>query len=313
MRQPKIWQRFILLAALGLAGLFLLGSKGMGSEDKNAKDNPNEVVCPSPRPSVPVVPRSEVYTNYPFKPGEESKYELKYGAVKVLVGYGFLRVSPPLNYGINVNEKDGELQEEKRQHMVFQAEAYTGDWYKMVFAAHDKLQAYSRPWDFGISRFYMSQDEEKPFVRRYRTEKWLDFDHQNCKVKVREKNHTKSKESNEAFDLSYAAIDALGATFKLRTFDYQLNKPERFMVYTDQHNWWLEATPLAFEKVKVNAGEFETVKLGMKTYLGKELQQRGELYVWVAHKHPSRPLVKVEGTVTFGNIYLLLDSFKPGN
>lgn len=302
--------------ALGLLALLLIvcGSLAQAEAKKDEKDKQPElkVVCPEPRPATPPINRSEVYGKVPFKAGEEAKYELKYGALKVLVGYGYLKVATPINHPIIVGRNGSEAVTEKRWHMVLQAEAFTGDWYQMIFRGRDKIQAVSRPWDFGISKFYMSQDEEKPFVRHFHSEKWFDFEHYDCNVKIREVDHRKKTEKNATFDLMFGATDALGAVFRLRTFDYQLNKPEKFIVYTSEKNWELRATPVAMEKVKVNAGEFDTVKLALTTYLGQELQQRGEVYVWVATSHPSRPIVKVEGEVTFGSVYLLLDSFKAG-
>lgn len=271
-----------------------------------------EVKCPTPRPPIPEVARSEVYQAYPFKSGEESKYELKYGALKVLVGYGYLRVGAPVYHDVKTEGGDGKPVALRRPLMALSAEAYTGDWYKMVFAGHDKIQAFSRPWDFGIQRFYISQNEEKPFVRRTHSEKWLDFEHYDCKVHERTVDHGRGRKGEESFDLMYGAVDALGAVFRLRTLSHELNKPEKFVVYTSEKNWELEATPVAHEKVQVKAGTFETVKLELKTFLGKDLQQRGKVFVWIAHQHPSRPVVKVEGEVTFGSVYLLLDRFTPG-
>lgn len=296
---------FLLLSILIINNLFVF-------QRIYSKDEPFKVVCPTPRPQVPKVLRSEVYKSRPFSSGEEAKYELKYGAVQALVGYGFLRVKPPTKHEVIVKNENGELKKEKRYHMVFQAEGYTGEWYKLIFVAHDKIQAISRSWDFGITKFYISQNESKPFAREHREEKWLEFEHFNCKVKTKEKNYTKKREKAEEFDLQYGAVDALGAIYKIRTLDYKVGHPLRFMVYTNEKNWWLEADPLKEETVKVKAGSFKAMKLKLRTYLGKDLQQKGNLYAWVAIDHPNKPLVKIEGEVTFGSIYLLLDSFKPG-
>ena len=138
--------------------------------------------------------RSKVYKDVPFGPGEEARFELKYGAIKAHVGYGFLRVGSPIKHKINVLDAKGKIKEEKRWHRNFSVEAYTGDWYKAIFRAHDKLSAYSRPWDFSISRFYISEDHDKPFSKRTRREKWLEFDHANCVVAEKEINHEKKKE-----------------------------------------------------------------------------------------------------------------------
>jgi hypothetical protein len=276
-----------------------------------AMTGPNGEVCPEPQ-TAPNLPRSDTYKGMPFQPGEEARYILKYGLVKVHVGYGFLRVQPPTRHTMPVARKNGTTIQESRWHRVFAAEAYTGDWYKMIFAGHDKMQAFSRPWDFGVTKFYISQDEEKPFVRRYHAEKWLDFDHVNCRVSERMVDHKKKREKNSEHFLMPSADDALGALYKLRTYDWQLNKTERVLVYTSEKNWWLEATPVALEKVKTEIGTHKAFKLNVKTYLGQELQQRGKLFVWIAADHPNHPMLRVEGEVTFGSIYLELDRFTPG-
>lgn len=270
-----------------------------------------EVCAPSTEP-VPDLARSDVYKDLPFQPGEEARYVLKYGAIRVHVGYGTLKVQPPTKYTVGIAHKDGKVTDESRWHRVFSAEAFTGDWYKMIFAAQDKLQAFSRPWDYGVTKFYMSQDEEKPFVRRYQAEKWLDFNHATCKVHERTVDHKKKKETVSDHFLQPGAVDALGAFYRLRTFKFELNKTERFLVYTSEKNWWLEATPIALESIKTPFGTLKAHKLAVKSYLGKELQQRGKLFIWIASEHPNHPMLRVEGEVTFGSIYLEIDRYTPG-
>jgi hypothetical protein len=269
-------------------------------------------VCPENPEPAPDLPRADTYKGMPFQPGEEARYVLKYGLLKVHVGYGFLRAMPPAKHTMAVARKNGAVIQEPRWHRVFSAEAYTGDWYKMIFAGHDKMQAFSRPWDFGVTKFYISQNEEKPFVRRFHAEKWLDFDHVSCKVHERMVDHKKKREKTSEHFLQPAADDALGALYKLRTFNWELNKTERVLVYTSEKNWWLEATPVAVEEVTTAVGNHKAFKLAVKTYLGKELQQRGKLFVWIAADHPNHPMLRVEGDVTFGSIYLELDRYMPG-
>ncbi len=269
-------------------------------------------VCPPDAVSAPDMSRADTYKDMPFQPGEESRYILKYGLLKVHVGYGFMRVQAPTKYNMAIARKDGSIVQEGRWHRVFSAEAYTGDWYKMIFAGHDTMQAFSHPWDFGVTKFYISQNEEKPFVRRFHAEKWLDFDHVSCLVHERTVDHKKKKESIGDHFLQPAAVDALGAIFKLRTYTWELNKTERILVYTSEKNWWLEATPIAVETLTTKVGTFRAFKLAVKTYLGKELQQRGKLFLWVAADHPNHLMLKVEGEVTFGSIYLELDRYTPG-
>ena len=263
--------------------------------------------------ATPRTTRAQVYRNTPFKAKEEARYDMYYGMVRVHVGYGFIRVGSPAKHMITVRRKNGDTAREYRWHRVLSVEGYTGDWYRFIFRAHDKAEALSRPWNFGVSKFHMLQNEEKTFSSVVRKEKWLDFNHIDCKTQEREVNYAKDKVKNEEHYLSPGAIDALGASFKLRTIDYKIGRKERILVYTSEKNWWLEAMPEKIEEVEVKAGKFEVVKLSLKSYLGKQLQQQGKLTAWVAtKKHPSRPLVKVEGELKFGNAYMELSKFKPG-
>jgi hypothetical protein len=46
--------------------------------------------------------------------------------------------------------------------------------------------------------------------------------------------------------------------------------------------------------------------------VGKDLEQKGPIHVWIAEDHPSRPLVKVDGTVKIGWMELVLEKFVEG-
>ena len=286
-------------------------SSAKSPELKAETVNPGSDCTPVQVPATEMT-RAEVYQGMPFQPGEEVRYVLKYGAVRVHVGYGLMRVQPPTKYSTVMPVKGGLVTQENRWHRVFAAEAYTGDWYKLIFAGHDKVQAFSRPWDFAVTKFYISQNEEKPFVRRFHAEKWLDFDHVKCNVHERLMDHKKEQETSSDHALHSGAIDAMGAIYKLRTLPWELNKTERVLVYTSEKNWYLEATPVALETLQTAVGALKAYKLALKTYLGRELQQKGKLFMWIAADHPNHPMIRLEGEVNFGSIYLEIDRFTAG-
>lgn len=258
---------------------------------------------------VPILSRSKTYSQVPFKAGEESKYELYYGPAKA--GYGFMRVGSPIKYSIITGfDKNNKPLKKSIWHMVFSGHSYTGDWYSGIFRGNYKTQAYSRPWDFGISKFYL-EEKTSTLMSETHKKKHLDFHQGLCQVKTNEEDFIKNKKKKGKFTLSYGAIDALGAFFKLRTLNYDKG-PVRFTVYSSEKNWILEAIPTGKEKIEVPAGTFESDKLKMKTFLGDKLEQRGQMTVWVARK-PPRPLVKIEGEFKFGNLNLELAAYKPGS
>ena len=261
-----------------------------------AAQEENYFICPPVKPKIPEIGKADVYANTPFKAGEEAVYELTWAGATA--GYGTLDVRSARKH------KDV-------WHRVFHAAASTGDWFKMIFVAKEEIESVSRPWDFGISKFYMDQNEgkflSKPFVQK----KWLDFDHEKCKVTERTAQKGKDEKVG-TFDLSYGANDALGVLFNLRTKNYKLGQKERVLVYTSEKNWYLEAEPVAFEEITVPAGVYKTVKLKLQTFIGKDLQQKGEVYMWIGTDTADKPLVQIQGEIKIGSIWIKLHKYKNG-
>lgn len=254
------------------------------------------VSCPNQPEKLEDMPRSDVYKHVPFKAGETSFYEVSWAGIKA--GEAVLEVRPPRRH-LNL------------WHRVFHAEAKTGDWFKGIFVLRDEVEAISRPRDFAITKFFIEQDEGKMFGRRFQQKKWLDFDHSQCKVTERLSEAGKDEKISQ-FDLSRGAIDALGVAFQLRTRPFKPGVKERALVYTSEKNWWLEAEPVAYEPLTVPAGTFQTVKLKLQTFLGKDLQQKGDVWAWVATDRPDRPLVQIQGEIKIGSIFMRLHRFTPG-
>lgn len=256
--------------------------------------------CPTPAPTLPEQERQAVYRDTPFKAGEAATYELSWAGIKA--GYATMEVRSPIKHAIRGRPL---------WHRVFHVEASTGDWFKSIFVAKETVTAISRPWDFAISHFYLDQNEGKLFSRPFVQKKWLEFDQEGCKVHERVQQPNKP-EQKQSFDLSYGAIDALGVVYQMRTRRYKVGKKERAPVYTSEKNWWLDAEPVAIEQVEVPAGRFRTVKLKLTTYLGKDLQQKGDVYAWIATDTPERQLVQVQGEIKIGSVWIKLHRFKPG-
>lgn len=275
--------------------LLTIAALGFGGAALQAEDI--KVVCPSPLPKTPKMERADVYKASPYKAGESSTFEISWAGLKA--GYGTLDVRKPQKW------RDA-------WHRVFHLSASTGDWFKAVFVAKEEVEAISRPWDGGISKFYMEQDEGKLFSRPFQQKKWLDFDHDKCKVHEKtEKPGVKVEEKD--FDLAYGAMDSLGVVFSLRDRTYKMGVKERAPVYTSEKNWWLEAEPVAMEKVTVPAGTYDTVKLKLQTFIGKDLQQKGEVYAWIATGTPEKQLVQVQGEIKIGSVWMKLHQYKAGS
>lgn len=268
---------------------------GLGFVSLTAHGEDAQVVCPPQPEKIADIPRGDVYKNVPFKPGEAAVYEVSWAGLKA--GEAVLEVRPPRRHL-------------SLWHRVFHVEAKTGDWFKAIFVARDEIEAISRP-DFAISKFFIDQDEGKMFGRRFQQKKWLDFDHSGCKVRERIQEAGKEEKKAE-FDLARGAIDALGIAYQLRTRQFKSGVKERALIYTSEKNWWLDAEPVAFEPLTVPAGSFQTVKLKLTTFIGKELQQKGDVWAWIALDRPEKPLVQIQGEIKIGSVFIRLHRFKGG-
>lgn len=255
-----------------------------------------KVVCPNPIPKTPTtLARSDSYKDTPFKAGEMSEYAVSW--MGMLAGYGSIEIQAP-------QKVDGVW------HRAYHVEGRTGEWFKGIYVANDSASAVVRPWDSGVIKFYIEQQEGKFLGSSFTMKKWLEFSHDRCKVLEKTEHSDKGNSSIER-DVQYGAIDVIGATLKLRTFEYVPGKTERFLVYTSEKNWFLEASPIGIEDVTVPAGTFKAMKIKLQTFIGKALQQKGDVFVWIANDK-SRTLVQVQGDIKIGSVYMRLSKFIPG-
>ena len=236
-----------------------------------------------------------IYQNMPFQAGEKAVYKIWF--IGLLAGHFFMEVKKPIKYNGN-------------WHQHFYSEVKSDRSYESLFRINDSMTSYSDPVDFRISKFNFKQDERSLFSNRFRQVKHLEFDHKSCRVhEIVFKNEKVSKK--QEFDLQYGAKDSLGMIFYLRTLPYEMGKQERTLVYSSKKNWWLEATPVAKETIVVSAGKFNTIKLKLLTYFGKELQQQGDVHVWIAESQ-NRPVVKIQGKLALGSLLFELMEYQEG-
>lgn len=255
--------------------------------------------------------RSDVYAKLPFKAGEVAEYSVDYNGVHV--GYGNLQVEKPIKLDIVTGVVGGKPQYKSYWHMYFKGDAYTGDWYSAIFRGHDVIAAYARPWNFAVSRFYIRQNEKAAFQDAVKQIKRLEFMQQLCLVTEQTTNEIKNQTKTKNINFQYGAADVLGAIYKLRTLTYKKGQSQRYLVYSSEKDWWIEATSEGVETVTVKAGKFVADKLKLKTFIGKQMQAKSDSHVWIARDHPSRPMVKVEAEVKIGSVDLELEKFQPGH
>jgi hypothetical protein len=269
---------------------------GFAAQAEKADAEDIKVVCPKDPPKPPKWPRNKTYEGMPFQPGEKMVYETSWSNIKA--GYGTLSVAKPKKHG-------------GYWHRSFKVEASTGELFEAIYVAKYKIESISRPWDFGISKFYMEEDSGKLFSKPTQKQKWLDFDHITCKVEEKELEKG-GKPETESYEFAPGGVDVLGSLYFLRTLDLKVGSKHRVPVYSSEKNWWLEFDPQKIETITVPAGKFKAVKAKVQTFIGKEMQQKGDVFAWVAIDHPNRPLIQIEGDIKIGSVFLKLHKYTPG-
>ena len=255
-----------------------------------------EVVCPKTSENTPEITRASVYQETPFRGGEKTTYELSYAGMRA--GYADIEAKSPAKH-------------EGIWHRIFSIDAKTGDWFRSIFYGKDQAISYSRPWDFGVSKFYIEQFEEPIFKKPYISKKWLDFNHKDCLVGEKTWDPAKGEQLSR-HGLVRGAMDALGAIFYLRTLTYKVGERRRALIYTSEKNWWLEADPVAFETVKTPIGDFDAVKLKLRTYLGQVMQQKGDIFIWIATGTRERQMLQIQGEIKIGSVWARMINYQPG-
>jgi len=289
MKKPRNFKR------LWVCGLhfFLLGTP----MPPTFSAEPPPIFCPpggaeKPKPRT----KLEVYQGVPYQAGEEAHYIAYWAGIHA--GDHTMTVLPPVL-------QEGEWLQ------AFRSDAITGEWFKHIYVAHYLTNAHSYSTSFGASWFHGSEYRKPPLVADFKEEKTLVFAQEDCKAHEEIQTNKKPLEQ-VAHGWDPTATDVLSGVYKLRTLSYTPNQPVHFLIYSSGKNWKLEATPLGKEMLTLPIGNIEGMKLKLLTYMGRELQQKGDLFIWIATTHPQHPMLQMEGKLKWGSVRMLLDRFTPG-
>lgn len=252
--------------------------------------------CATLPPKPKLFSENDVYRGMPFGKGELIRLKVSY--LGIHAGFLEFKVLEPTK--IN-----------SQWYMGFNTLVETGKWYNGIFKAKDEGTGYAVP-DFEPYEFRLTQDNHPLFGRRYVEDKMIRFDAQTCTAieEYRDKDGKTTKSTK--FPLDIDALDILAALYKLRTVDFIRNAEAKIKVYTSEKNWWLTATREDFVRLSTPQGKYDAVRLKLQTYIGKELQQKGNVKIWIAINNPQRPLLKIEAQIKIGSFIATLDEFKPG-
>ncbi len=180
-------------------------------------------------PATEVTPTPEAPKFVPFGVGEKFKYSVNWENINA--GSATLEVEDIIEY---------------QGYEVYQiiVEAKSNKFVSVFYRVRDRLESLIDVKGLFSRRYWTKQDEAyKKRERKY------EFDQENNTVRYNDKTYY----------ISYGIQDEVSAIFYVRTLDLQVGTPVYVDIFARRQNWRVKCDVLRTEKIKVPAGEFDTI------------------------------------------------------
>jgi len=225
---------------------------------------------PTPTPSVPKF--------VPFGVGERFKYSVNWG--NIYAGSATLELKEVLDY---------------QGYPVYQVlvEADSSAFFSVFFPVHDRLESLIDVKGLFSRRYWTKQHEGN-----WQGERKYEFDQENNTVKYKD----------DTYYIRYGIQDELSAIFYARTLDLQVGTPVYVDIFARKQNWQVKCNVLTTEKVKVGAGEFDTILVEPELRFDG-IMKKGKAKVWFTNDNRRIP-VQVKSKFILGAISLELESYQ---
>lgn len=274
------------------------GAKGPKSKKAEKKE------AAKPAPAVPKKRQPELEDsagfvgrrpiNDPFWVGEKTVLSVSYFGVKG--GDMTMEVRP----FVSVNGKKSYHLAATLVSSAMFAAFYSLDDFGETFVDFDELV----PFNFAVKVKETGQLRE---VRNF-------FDWSTMKSKFWEKKYTKKhghQEKKLEWEIEPYTQNIFSAPFYLRVFDLEPGHSYRFRLADEARNFVVTAHVLSREKVTVDAGTFDTVKIRPEVAIDGIFQPMGDVFFWLTdddRKH----YVKIEAKIKIGTLKAEASQILPG-
>ena len=213
----------------------------------------------------------------PFSPGEQLTYSISWSDI--------------LSAGTAVMAVKQEASKDGKALLRFISTARSTGMVDKFYRVDDNVQSLFDP----ATMLPLSYQMHQRHGRRKR-ERTLEFDHDHRNVIYQNNGH------EETAEIPDDAQDALSSLYFLRTREtFTKGEPVVLNVHDSGKTWAVEIFVLGRERIKVPAGEFDTVKL--KTYPKYEgvFMHKGEICIWLTDDSRRIPVL-MQSTITIGSI-----------
>ncbi len=222
----------------------------------------------------------------PFKPGEVLQYNVSWSKM-VTAGTAVMEV------------KEGPLQD-GRQLYQFVLSGRSSGVVDKLFPVNDRLQSVFDP----STMQSLSYTSVESFGRKKRNRS-LVFDRAQNTVVV-----TLDNDLPQTIPVSTGVQDGLASLYFLRSMkDLAIGSVATIDVHDSGRNYCLEVLPLARERVRTQAGEFETIKIRTRPLVAGVYQNKGEVLIWLTDDTRRIPVL-MQTTLKVGSFVFSLQDMK---
>jgi len=230
----------------------------------------------------------------PFRPGEKASFSLSY--FNVVAGTLDLEVKPMV-----------EVNGQKAYH--FEVSAVSNSFFNRIYMVDDKAVTYVtyddlRPLNLSIT---IKESKQLAETRTF-------FDWKTHKANYWQKRITKEKgEQSKKIEwtiLPYSQ-NVISAVYYLRTFKLAVGKKIAFRVADEGKNIVFKGDVLRKEKLKTDAGTFETFVVKPEITVDGVFKPVGDILIWVTDDD-RRFVVRLESKIKIGTVVAKLKSLDKG-
>jgi len=220
----------------------------------------------------------------PFIVGEKVKHEVTYlnmtGGYLTFENEPFQMVNGRKSYKYTINLK-------------------TAPFFSKIYAVDDTVSTLVDYESLLPTAFFVHLKESKQLK-----ESRMLFDWEHLKAMYWEKKITEEKgteENKKEWDILPYSQNVFSVLFYLRNFQLDVNNEYNFRVADDGHNKIFKAKVLRKEKIKTKAGEFNAVVVSPEVKLKEQLQQTGEIFLWISDDD-RRYILRIECKIKIGSL-----------
>ena len=235
---------------------------------------PAKLVIPMAQPTpAPVVPKF-----IPFGVGEKLEYSVNWGNIRA--GSATLRLEAVIDY---------------QGHQVYQAvvDAQSSGFFSVFFPVRDRLESLIDVKGIFSRRYWTQQSEGN-----WKGERKYEFDQENNSARYNDENYY----------IRYGVQDEMSAVFYVRTLDLRVGNPIYLDIFAKKQNWQVKCNVLTTEKIRVGAGEFDTILVEPELRFDG-IMKKGKIKVWYTNDARRIP-VQVKSRFVLGAITIELENYQ---